>query len=93
MLFLSLLMKVILHFVKGSDIELRLEYAPNYKFMEEGLEEIFRERNIEIIKEHTYVKLFRMEQMMDENLLEDMMYSCPVFPEIRIGHVGLLRRR
>jgi hypothetical protein len=49
--------------------------------------------DIEIVEEHTYVKLFRMDEMMDEDLVEDMMYSCPHFPDIRIGHIGLLRRR
>jgi hypothetical protein len=78
-------------FVKGDDIELRLEYDHN-PFIEK-LESIFEDRNIEIVEEHTYVKLFRMDEMMDEDLVEDMMYSCPHFPDIRIGHIGLLRRR
>lgn len=77
-------------FVKGSDIELRLEYKPCYPFMEK-LDEIFGD--IEVVKEHTYIKLFEIEKMMDESLIEDMMYSCPRFPVLRIGHVGLLRRR
>jgi len=80
-------------FVKSNDIELRLEYTPCYPFMEDKLENIFKDRNIEIVKEHTYVKLFRMDEMMDEKLVEDMMYSCPKFPDIRIGHIGLLRRK
>jgi hypothetical protein len=79
-------------FIKGDDIELRLEYEPCDE-MNDKLQEIFEEKNIEIIKEHTYIKLFRIDEMMDESLLEDMMYSCPTFPEIKIGHIGLLRRR
>ena len=79
-------------FLKGKDIELRLEYNP-CEDMDNRLQDIFESRNIEIVEEHTYVKLFRIDEMMDENLLEDMMYSCPKFHDIRIGHIGLLRRR
>jgi hypothetical protein len=79
-------------FVKGKKIELRLEYDPCNPFMDR-LESLFFECNIEPIKVYTYIKLFEMEKMMDENLLEDMMYSCPKFPELKIGHIGLLRRR
>jgi hypothetical protein len=78
-------------FVKGNDIELRLEYTP-CSFMDE-LEEIFENNDIEIVKEHTYIKIFEIQKMMDENLIEDMMYSCPKFPVLKIGNVGLLRRR
>jgi hypothetical protein len=70
---------------------LRLEYEP-CSFMDE-LEEIFENNDIEIVKEHTYIKIFEIQKMMDENLIEDMMYSCPKFPVLKIGNVGLLRRR
>lgn len=79
-------------FLKGDNIEVRLEYQPCEDF-DDKLEDIFIDRNIEIIQEPTYVKLFEIEKIMDEELLEDMMYSCPKFPDLRIGHIGLLRRR
>lgn len=79
-------------FLKGNDIDVRLEYMYN-EYMDDKLEEIFDKNNIEVVKQCAYVKLFTIEKMMDENLLEDMMYSCPKFPDIRIGHIGLLRRR
>ncbi len=79
-------------FLKGDGIEVRLEYTSDISF-DDDLKDIFEKRNIEIVKQNTYVKLFKIEKMMDEELLEDMMYSCPEFPNLRIGHVGLLRRR
>ena len=79
-------------FVQGDKIELRLEFGSN-EYINYRFEEIFENKNIEIVKEYNYVKLFEIEKMMDESLLEDMMYACPIFPDIRIGHVGLLRRR
>lgn len=79
-------------FLGENNIEVRLNYEPN-KYFDTLLYDVFQERNIEIVKECCYIKLFKIEKMMNENLIEDMMYSCPKFPEIRLGHVGILRRK
>ena len=79
--------------LKGNTIEIRLEYNPNYFYMEDVIEEIFMKYNIEISREACYIKLFEIEKMFDENFLEDMMYSCPKFPKIKLGNIGLLIRK
>ena len=74
------------------NIELRLEYDIN-KNMEARLISILERKDIEIVKDGCYVSLFKIGKMIDEKFLENMMYSCPKFPDIRLGHIGILRRK
>lgn len=78
--------------VEDEKIEVQLEYTPNYFFMEDILEEIFFEMGIKTVKEYCYIKLFEIEQMPDNKLLDSMMYSCPKFPRLKLGHIGLRRK-
>jgi len=74
---------------KGYDYIL-LNYYPNeYNLFLEG---IFIDMDIKIILEQCYVKLFKIKSgIMKNKMYEDMMYSCPKFPNIKLGNIGLLR--
>lgn len=80
----------------GKKIELRLEYASNYDF-EDIIEEIIDSFNIEIIEQVSYIRLFEIQEMecnkiFNKTFLDDMMFSCPNFPEIKLGNIGLLNK-
>lgn len=78
--------------ITGKTDIMQLEYSHNNLFME-VLENIFEDKDIDIIREFCYIKIFRLEKKIDESFLDEMMYSCPVFPQIKLGNVGLLKRR
>lgn len=76
----------------GNKNEIWLEYNNNQKY-EKILEEVFNTMNIEIINKHSYVRLIEIDHMVDEEFLDDMTYSMPKFPSLRLGNIGLLKKR
>jgi hypothetical protein len=81
---------------KEKKIEFRLEYASNYDF-EDVMEEIFNSFDIEIMDQFSYIRLFEIKEMecnkiFSKTFLDDMMFSCPNFPEIKLGNIGLLNK-
>lgn len=58
------------------------------------LERIFDGMDVEIINRFCHVKLFEVESgILNHRMYEDMMYSVPEIPEIRLGNIGLIRRK
>lgn len=77
--------------VDGKTIEVRLEYNPNNDFIDE-LEKIFEKKYIEIIGKYCYIKLFEIETIPNEKLLEDMCYSMSRFPKINLNNIGIKKK-
>jgi len=49
--------------------------------------------DMDIISKYFFVKLFEIESgILNHGAYEDMMYSCPMMPNLRLGNVGLIRR-
>lgn len=70
-----------------------LNYIPNKKY-NKILEKGFDSMDINVIGKFCYVKLFEIESgILNHRVYEDMMYGCPRFPNLRLGNVGLLRRK
>jgi hypothetical protein len=73
-----------------------LDYIPNMEY-NKILEDIFDSMDINIILNQCYVKLFEIERgRKDESrykMYEDMMYSIPRIPNLKLGNIGLLRKR
>jgi hypothetical protein len=69
-----------------------LDYFPNeYNLFLEG---IMIDMNIKILYDQCYVKLFEIKsEVMTPKLYKDMMFSCPKFPDLKLGNVGLLRSK
>ncbi len=70
-----------------------LDYVPNLQY--QGiLEQLFHDMRTVVVDKYCYVKLFEIEQgKMTPMMYEDMMYSCPAIPNLRLGNVGVLRRK
>ena len=71
---------------------LRLDYVQDDKY-NSTLENIFNEMNINVINKYCHVNIFKIKTIPQRRIFEDMMYSCPRIPSLRLGYVGLLRRR
>ena len=78
--------------VKGGDYIL-IDYNINNKY-KVIFENIFDEMNIDIIFEQGYVKLFEVESgILNHRIYEDMVFSLPPLPNLRLGNVGLLSKK
>jgi hypothetical protein len=73
----------------GTDYIL-LDYLPNnYNLFLEG---IMLDINIEILYSQCYVKLFEIKSgILTPEIYKDMMFSCPRFPNLKLGNVGFVR--
>lgn len=69
-----------------------LDYCPNeYNLF---LEEIMLNMGIEILSNQCYVKLFEIKSgIITPKMYEDMMFSCPMFPNLKLGNVGFIRSK
>lgn len=69
-----------------------LDYVPNMKH-HAILEQAFIRMNIEVLDRFCYVKLFEVESgIVGPEFYEQMMYSAPPLPSLRLGNIGLIRR-
>jgi hypothetical protein len=70
-----------------------LDYRSNDEY-EKVLEQVFNDLNIDVVFRYNYVKLFEVERgILKPDFYETMMYSCPRFPNLRLGNVGLIRSK
>ena len=70
-----------------------LDYVPNVEY-EKVLEQVFKSMNIDVVFKYCFVKLFEVPSgMVKSAFYEDMMYSCPSIPSLRLGNVGLIRSK
>lgn len=68
-----------------------LDYYPN-KTYNRILEDIYEPMNIDVVFNHCYVKLFIVESgKINQRMYEDIIYSCPRLPKLKLGNVGLVR--
>lgn len=68
-----------------------LDYYPN-KTYSRILEDIYEHMNIDVVFNHCYVKLFVIESgKINQRMYDDIMYSCPRLPKLKLGNVGLVR--
>lgn len=75
----------------GDKKEIWLDYYENLEFQNK-IENFFISNDVNIKEKICYIRLFEIEEMINEKLLSDMMYSCPKFPKLKLGNVGLLRK-
>ena len=69
-----------------------LDYHQNKSYME-ILENVLNDMYIEIRDMYGFVKLFEIESgMFTNDMYNDMMYSMPTIPDIRLGSVYLLNK-
>lgn len=75
----------------GTDYIL-LDYCKNeYNIF---LEKIMFNMGIEVLSNQCYVKLFEIESgILTPKIYEDMMFSCPMFPNLKLGNVGIIRSK
>jgi hypothetical protein len=77
---------------QGKDY-LVLDYIPNIEY-HTFLEKVFDDLNIKIIDRYCHVKLFEIESNIVKPIFyEQMMYSAPMLPNLRLGNTGLIRRK
>ena len=70
-----------------------LNYVPNLEY-HDVLEKVFDSNDINIVNKFCHVKLFEVETgILTPNICKDIMYGIPKLPDLRLGTVGLLRRR
>ncbi len=75
--------------VDGKDY-IVLDYKPNIEYTDK-LDGVLESMGIEIVSEYCFVKLFEIESgVIDHKVYEDMMYSIPKIPNIKLGKVGLI---
>lgn len=68
-----------------------LDYHRNDEY-QKVLEQVFESMNVDVVFDYCYVKLFEIPKgLVRAEFYEDMMYSCPHIPNLRLGNVGLLR--
>jgi hypothetical protein len=69
-----------------------LDYIPN-PFHISVIENIFNDMDVNIIDRHCFVRLFEIESgLLRNRFYEDMAYSIPPIPSIKLGNVCFLRR-
>ena len=69
-----------------------LDYIKNETYGK-VMEDIFHSMGINIMRQYYFVKLFEIESgKFDHEIYEDMMYSVPKIPEVKLGNAYLLRR-
>jgi len=79
--------------LKGIENEehILLDYYPN-KTYSKILEDIYEPMNIDVVFNYCYVKLFIIESgKINQRMYDDIMYSCPRLPKLKLGNVGLVR--
>ena len=70
-----------------------IDYIPN-PFHITIIEDIFNDMKINIVHRYCFVKLFEIERgLLSNRFYEDMMYSIPPIPNIKLGNVYFLRRK
>lgn len=68
-----------------------INYIPNMEHRK-SLERVFDSMHIRMLDRFCHVKLFEVEKgVLNNRIYEDMMYSCPKFPYLRLGNIGLRR--
>jgi len=68
-----------------------LNYVQDKKY-NKLLERVFDSMDVNVLRRFCYVKLFEIESgLFKHKMYEDMMYSCPKIPDLRLGNVGLRR--
>lgn len=76
---------------KGKDY-IVLDYFENFTYSK-VMEDIFNNMDINIEKKYCFVKLFEIESgIFTHKMYEDMMYSCPLIPKVKLNDVNLIRR-
>lgn len=79
--------------VKDGKDYIVLDYIPNLEYNNK-IEPIFDKLGIDIIKKFCYVKLFEIKDgVLKRDFYEEMMYCSPPLPNLRLGHVGLIREK
>jgi len=77
---------------EGKDY-LVLDYIPNMSHVAAELQ-AFSELNIDVLERFCHVKLFEVESgVVGPTFYHDMMYGCPPLPNLRLGNIGLIRRK
>lgn len=74
---------------KGKDIILLDYFKNDYNKV---LENLFTSMGINIVVNKSYIRLFEIEGgALNNRIFEDIIYSCPRLPNLRLGNVGLSR--
>jgi hypothetical protein len=69
-----------------------LDYKPND--YNKKLNSIFDSMGISVVSEYCFVKLFEVQSgVVDYRIYEDMMYSIPKIPNLKLGNTSLIRRK
>lgn len=77
---------------EGKDY-LVLDYIPDMSHVAAELQ-AFSDLNIDVLERFCHVKLFEVDSgIIGPKFYEDMMYSCPSLPSLRLGNIGLIRRK
>lgn len=76
----------------GKKDYLVLDYVPN-TFHISDIDLFLKTNNINIIHRYCFVKLFEIDSgILKHEIYEDMMYSIPKIPNIRLGNICFIRR-
>jgi hypothetical protein len=69
-----------------------LDYFDNIDYSS-IMEDFFHESYIDVYRKHCFIKLFEIKSgIFTHRMYEDMMYSCPPMPEVKLNNVYLIRR-